>query len=105
MHPMLDRDKFMRCEDLIDQLEECHRSDFFEKAFGKCNIIKQDLTNCLHNARLAADREKILERRKKNKEFEMKKKQMEEEEYGKNGYLKKVIEQEYQKKHKQASDN
>ncbi|KAG7880651.1 hypothetical protein KL905_002625 [Ogataea polymorpha] len=88
------------CEDLIDALEECHRTNFLEKAFGKCNIVKQDLTNCLHESRLAAEREKIKEKRKKAKEFEMKKKKLEEEEYGKNAYLKKVIEIEYEKRTK-----
>ncbi|GME71031.1 unnamed protein product [Ambrosiozyma monospora] len=96
MHPVLDRDKFHNCEDLIDALEECHKSPFLEKMFGKCTIIKQDLSDCLHHARLAADREKILERREKNKRIQEKLKKAEENEWGKDGYLKQVAEREYQ---------
>lgn len=98
MHPILDRERFQNCEDLIDALEECHRSPFFETVLGKCSDIKVQLSQCLHENRLANDRIQILERREKNKILEQKKKQREEEEYGENGYLKKVIEVEYQRK-------
>lgn len=108
MHPILDRERFQNCEDLIDALEECHRSPFFETVLGKCSDIKVQLSQCLHENRLANDRIQILERREKNKILEQKKKQREEEEYGENGYLKKVIEIEYQRKlqnQKQAENN
>ncbi|KAH3668950.1 hypothetical protein OGAPHI_002705 [Ogataea philodendri] len=85
MHPVLDRQYFMS------------RSGFVEKAFGKCNVAKQELTNCLHESRLAKERDQILMKRKKTKEFELKRKKLEEEEYGKNAYLKKVVELEYEK--------
>lgn len=96
---------YIACEDLIDALEECHRSNFMDKIFGKCNIIKQDLTNCLHHNRLAMDRAKILERKAKNKELEIKKQKLKEEEWGKDGYLKKVIEKEYELKHGKNETN
>lgn len=98
MHPILDKDRFQNCEDLIDQLEECHKSPFYETFLGKCSDIKIQLSKCLHDNRLANDRMKIIERREKNKSLELKKKQREEEEWGENGYLKKVVEYELNQK-------
>ncbi|CDK25911.1 unnamed protein product [Kuraishia capsulata CBS 1993] len=97
MHPVLDKDRFMACEDLIEALEECHRLNFMKKAFGACNIQKSQLSNCLHETRLAADREKILVRREKNKKFEEKMKKIKEEEWGKDMKLKKVVEKELER--------
>lgn len=101
MHPILDRDRFQNCEDLIDALEECHKSPFFETVLGKCSDVKIQLSTCLHESRLASDRENIIKRREKNKILEEKKKLREEEEWGKDGYLKKVIELEYKNKLKE----
>lgn len=103
MHPILDRDRFQNCEDLIDALEECHKSPFIETMFGKCSDVKVQLSQCLHQNRLANDRIQILQRREKNKVLEEKKKAREAEEWGENGYLKKVIELEYQQKLKQQN--
>lgn len=103
MHPILDRDRFQNCEDLIDALEECHRSPFFETVLGKCSDVKIQLSQCLHENRLANDRVQILQRREKNKQLEEKKKKREEEEWGENGYLKKVVELEYQKRMQQQN--
>ncbi|KAG0679886.1 hypothetical protein C6P40_003897 [Pichia californica] len=105
MHPILDRERFQNCEELIDALEECHRSPFFETVLGKCSDVKIQLSQCIHNNRLANDRIQILERREKNKILDAKKKQREEEEYGENGYLKKVIEVEYQRKLQQQKES
>lgn len=82
------------CEDLIRQLEECHKSSFIQKATGKCTPIKQEVTDCMHQARLASERQKILEKRKRTWKFAEKRKELYEEEFGENGYLKKVIEKE-----------
>lgn len=104
MHPILDRGRFQNCEDLIDALEECHRSPFFETVLGKCTDIKIQLATCLHENRLANDRIQILERKKKNKQLEELKKKREEEEWGENGYLKKVVELEYKQKLAQKNE-
>lgn len=96
MHPLLDKDRFSSCEGLIDQLEECHKSPVMERFFGKCSEIKTQLTACLHQERLAHDRELILQRREKNKTFQEGKKQRDAEEWGEDGYLKKVLELELQ---------
>lgn len=104
MHPLLDKDRFNNCEDLIDALEECHRSPFYETFLGKCSDIKLQLSKCLHENRLANDREQILQRREKNKVLDEKKKQREALEWGEDAYLKKVIELEYQRRHQQSND-
>lgn len=53
---------------------------------------------CLPNVFTTPDwprkEKKILERKEKTKKFELRRKQLEEEKYGKDGYLKKVIEKE-----------
>lgn len=103
MHPLLDKDRFSPCEDIIDELEECHKSPVFERFFGKCSEVKMRLTKCLHEARLAHDRELILQRREKNKVFEEGKKQRHKEEWGEDGYLEKVIEVELARK--KAAEN
>lgn len=68
------------------------------KVFGACNEPKQALSDCLHNVRLDAAREKILETRAKRLKFEEKMKKLREEEYGENLKLKKVIEKELELK-------
>lgn len=96
MHPLLDKDRFSPCEALIDELEECHKSPVFDRFFGKCSEIKTRLTKCLHEARLAHDRELILQRREKTKVFLKGKESRDAEEWGEDGYLKKVLELEIQ---------
>lgn len=102
MHPILDKNRFQNCEDLIDALEECHKSPYLETMIGKCSDIKVQLAACIHENRLAHDREKILQRREANKKLEMNKKKREEEEWGENGYLKKVVELELKNREKES---
>ncbi|VEU20403.1 DEKNAAC101384 [Brettanomyces naardenensis] len=99
MHSIIDREKNFECEDIIQALEECHKQGFMAKAFGKCTPVKQQLSMCLHETRMAEQRKKILQQREKIKSFEQKKKKLFEEEYGKDGYLKKVVEKEYELEH------
>lgn len=103
MHPILDKNRFQNCEDLIDALEECHKSPFFETVLGKCSDIKVQLSTCLHENRLANDRENILKRQEKNRVLEVNKKVREEEEWGEGGYLKKVVEMELKQKNAAAA--
>ncbi|ODV78341.1 UPF0287-domain-containing protein [Suhomyces tanzawaensis NRRL Y-17324] len=92
MHPQLDKNRFDTCEKLMDALEECHRQEFLKQALGVCNFEKDELSKCLHHTRTNDANARIRASREKQKRLEQKRKQNEEELYGKNGYLKKVIE-------------
>ena len=94
MHPQLDKNRFNTCDKLMDALEECHRQEFLKQCLGMCNFEKEQLIKCLHYQRVEDSKLRILETREKRKNWELKKKQAEEEAYGKNGYLKKVLEAE-----------
>lgn len=98
MHPQLDRNRFQQCEELMDALEACHRQEFLKQALGMCNFEKNELTKCLHHTRVEDSKDKIRESRMKQKKFEQMRKKNEEEIYGKNSYLKKMIEKEAEKK-------
>ncbi|CAK9442371.1 uncharacterized protein LODBEIA_P61140 [Lodderomyces beijingensis] len=98
MHPQLDKNRFDTCDKLMDALEECHRQEFLKQCLGLCNFEKDQLTKCLHFTRVNDSKERIKRNRDKQAKWEAAKKLREEEEYGKNGYLKKVIELEMQKK-------
>lgn len=98
MHPQLDRNRFDPCEKLMDALEECHRQEFLKKALGMCNFEKDELSKCLHYTRVNDANERIRISRERQKITEKKRKEREEELYGKNGYLKKVIDKEVEKR-------
>lgn len=91
MHPQLDKNRFAECEQLMDALEECHKKEFLKQAMGMCNFEKDQLTRCLHRVRLDDSKDRIRISREKQKKFEQRRKEIEEEVYGKNNYLKKVI--------------
>lgn len=59
---------------------------------GLCNNEKEALSQCLHEARLAGERELIKQRRQERKMVEEKWKKIDEEEYGEDAILKKIIE-------------
>ncbi|PVH16835.1 uncharacterized protein CXQ87_004391 [Candidozyma duobushaemuli] len=99
MHPQLDRNRFDSCEKLMDALEECHKAEFLKKAMGMCNFEKDELTKCLHVQRTEDAKQRIIQSREKQKAFHEQQRKREEELYGKNGYLKKVIEMEASKRH------
>lgn len=101
MHPQLDRVRFDPCVELMDALEECHRQEFLKKALGMCNFEKDELTKCLHHSRTSTANDRIRQSRLRNKKLEERRQKNEEELYGKNGYLKKVIEKEMEKKREQ----
>ncbi|KAL6450533.1 CMC2 COX assembly mitochondrial protein 2 [Candida maltosa Xu316] len=98
MHPQLDKNRFNTCEKLMDALEECHRQEFLKQCLGLCNFEKEQLIQCLHYQRVEDSKDRILQTREREKELARKRKEREEEMYGKNGYLKKVLEAEAQKK-------
>lgn len=98
MHPQLDKDRFSPCEKLMDALEECHRQEFLKKALGTCNFEKDELNKCLHYTRVNDANERIKQSRLKQKRMEELRKRREEELYGKNAYLKKMIEEQAEKR-------
>ncbi|SGZ46729.1 CIC11C00000002533 [Sungouiella intermedia] len=98
MHPQLDKNRFDTCEKLMDALEECHKKEFLKQALGMCNFEKDELSKCLHLTRVEDSKERIRLSRQRQKEVLERQKKIEEETYGKNGYLKKVIEMEAKKR-------
>jgi COX assembly protein 2 len=85
----------------MDALEECHRKEFLQKALGMCNFEKDEVAKCLHYVRTNDAKDKIRVSREKMKKQEEKRKCAEEELYGKNGYLKKVLAAEVARKGKE----
>lgn len=98
MHPQLDKNRFDTCEKLMDALEECHKQEFLKQALGVCNFEKDELTKCLHLTRVEDAKERIRLSKERQRGMLEKQKKIEEETYGKNGYLKKVIEMEAAKR-------
>lgn len=72
-------------------LDECHAQGFLTTSLGSCNKLSAELTMCLKDER--KDRQRIIlgQAREKRKLLEQKWKQIDEEEFGKDGYLKGVI--------------
>lgn len=97
MHPQLDKNRFDTCEKLMDALEECHRAEFLKRAMGMCNFEKNELSKCLHTTRVEDSKARIRLSKEKQKAAAERRKKVEEETYGKNGYLRKVIEMEAKK--------
>ncbi|CAN3365174.1 COX assembly mitochondrial protein 2 [Diutina catenulata] len=100
MHPQLDKRRFDTCDKLMDALEECHRQEFLKQALGMCNFEKDQLAQCLHYTRVSDSKDRIRASRERQKGIDKRRKEAEEEAYGKNGYLKKVIEAEMEKNKK-----
>lgn len=98
MHPQLDRNRFDSCEKLMDALEKCHQQEFVKQLFGSCNFEKDELTKCLHLQRTEDAKERIRISREKQKALKERQRKADEELYGKNNYLKKVVEMEAKKK-------
>ncbi|KAK6199944.1 cytochrome c oxidase biogenesis protein Cmc1 like-domain-containing protein [Scheffersomyces amazonensis] len=98
MHPQLDKNRFDTCEKLMDALEECHRQEFMKSVLGMCNFEKDELTKCLHYTRINDAAERIEKSKIRQKKFAEMRKRADEETYGKNNYLKKMIEKEAEKK-------
>ncbi|CDO95011.1 unnamed protein product [Kluyveromyces dobzhanskii CBS 2104] len=104
MHPQLEAERFHSCIDLIQALDTCHRKEYYKRALGLCNNEKEALSKCLHEARLSGERQYILASREKKKVIEEKWKKLEEEEYGEDAVLKKIIQRQLAKK-QQGSDS
>lgn len=98
MHPQLDRNRFDTCEKLMEALEQCHNQAFVKQLMGVCNFEKDELSKCLHVTRVEDSKARIRITREKQKAIQELLKKGEEEMYGKNNYLKKVIELEAQKR-------
>lgn len=86
------RYSILGCGKIIEALEECHRSGMMHQVFGGCNNQKEALVECLHSQRMDVQKEHFLKAKEKRKAMLEKWKKLEEEEYGKDNYLKKVSE-------------
>lgn len=91
MHPQLEAQRFNSCIDFIKALDQCHQKEYYKRMFGVCDIEKEALSNCLHQARKNGEKEQIGIMREKRKDLEKKWKKMDEEEYGEDLVLKKLL--------------
>ncbi|SCV99751.1 LAFE_0B01706g1_1 [Lachancea fermentati] len=105
MHPQLEAERFHSCLDFIQALDKCHQAEYYKRALGLCNNEKEALTKCLHEARLEGERRYIKESREKQKVIHAKWKQIEEEQYGEDAILKKIIQRQVAKKQQEQADN
>jgi len=48
MHPPLAVHRHRQCEEIIEQLNACHRERTVAKFFGGCNDLKEALDKCFH---------------------------------------------------------
>ncbi|ODQ79286.1 hypothetical protein BABINDRAFT_38218 [Babjeviella inositovora NRRL Y-12698] len=105
MHPQLEAERFVPCQELIDALEHCHKQDYISRAlWGLCNDPKEALSRCLHETRLSQVREKIIVGKEKQKGLQAKWREAREGAYGKDEKLKKVIDAEYALKYGQKPE-
>lgn len=93
MHPHLEGERFVSCYELIQALNECHQKAFLRQAVGECNIEKDSLTRCLHEARVEGVNQNINKSKENNTVREKKIRQMREEEFGEGEYLKKLLQE------------
>lgn len=91
MHPHLDKERFRACIEFIDALEACHKEKFYKKFFGYCNFEKNQLSKCLHFSRISDLRSKVKKTLKKEKLDKEELKKTDELYYGKNCYLKEIM--------------
>lgn len=72
-------------------LDECHAQGLMATTLGTCNKLSAEVNLCLKAER--RDRQRILldTAREKRRQVEQRWKGIEEEEYGKDGYLKAVV--------------
>ncbi|KAL6928033.1 hypothetical protein ACO0SA_002759 [Hanseniaspora valbyensis] len=93
MHPHLEGERFVSCYELIQALNECHQRAFLSQAVGACNIEKDSLSRCLHEARIDGVNQNINKSKEANAIREQKIRQMREEEFGEGEYLKKLLQE------------
>ncbi len=86
------------CVDYIEALEKCHQQEYLKRCFGICNNQKEALSKCLHEARLETQKHLILKSREKQKGFRESWKKMDEEAYGEEEFLKKLLQREKAKR-------
>lgn len=105
MHPQLDTNRFDTCEKLVEALEQCHNTAFIKKVMGVCNFEKDELNKCLHVTRVEDSKARIRVSREKQKRILDLILKEGEDVYGKNGYLKKVVELEMKRRASEKDDS
>ncbi|XBW37908.1 hypothetical protein QEN19_003488 [Hanseniaspora menglaensis] len=93
MHPHLEGERFSSCYELIQALNECHQKAFLKQAVGACNIEKDSLSRCLHEARVDGVNQNLNKAKEVNAYRDKKIRQMREEEFGEGEYLKKLLQE------------
>lgn len=81
----------LACFQYIQALEECHKKNFYKKAFGVCNYQKEALSKCFRETKLEKNKSTIKSNREKQREFELKWRELQEEEYGEDLILQKIL--------------
>ncbi|KAI8361163.1 hypothetical protein B0O80DRAFT_525053 [Mortierella sp. GBAus27b] len=66
MHSKLDLHKHVSCEDIIIELDKCHKSGFLNRYLGGCNHLKQAMNDCLQ-AEFDINRKKHFEKAKEKR--------------------------------------
>lgn len=89
---------------MIQALDKCHKKEFYKRALGLCNNEKEALSKCLHEARVSGERAYIKESRDKKKRIDEKWKKLEEEEYGEDAILKKIIQRQVAKRRQEEAE-
>ncbi|CCD25244.1 Cmc2p NDAI_0E04270 [Naumovozyma dairenensis CBS 421] len=105
MHPQLEAERFHSCLDFIEALDKCHKKEYYKRIFGLCNNEKDALSQCLKEASLETKKKAIKQNREKRAQLDAKWKKIDEEEYGQDTILKKIIERQYNKKLAEESMN
>lgn len=85
-------------------MDKCHQNEYYKRIFGLCNNEKDALTKCLHDARLDGQKQFIEKSRDKRKVLEEKWKKIDEEEFGEDAILKKIIERHQAKKNEAKAE-
>lgn len=79
------------CGEIVRALEECQAQGFLSRAFGKCDAFQHELNACLRRERVDRQTTHFKEASEKRRSLQQKWKEMEEEEFGPGGQLKKVL--------------
>ncbi|KTW27833.1 uncharacterized protein T551_02800 [Pneumocystis jirovecii RU7] len=73
MHPPISAHKHPDCYEIMQELEKCHKSGFFNYFLGKCNNLKKDVVQCLSKERLKQQRANQKKKKEKRQNAEISK--------------------------------
>eukprot|EP01134_Creolimax_fragrantissima_P005489 CFRG5489T1 len=70
MHPQLAPHVHPTCQEAIEQLEGCHRTNKFKKFLGACNDAKNALDRCLYEEYKIEQKKNLEAGRKRRARYE-----------------------------------